>query len=171
MRLEDEIKQKEFKDVYQKAHINLIYTNYKLEYLFKSFFSSFDLTQQQYNVLRILRGAKEQPVTVLYIRERMLDKMCDASRIVERLRLKKLVSRKVNKIDRRHVDINITKEGLALLEKIDNDILELQEIMKSITEEEANVLNLLLDKLREASDLVLQKKKPILSVLDHENED
>lgn len=159
MRLEEEIKQKEFRDVHQKAHINLIFTNYRLEYLYKNFFSSFDLTQQQYNVLRILRGAKEQPVTVLYIRERMLDKMCDASRIVERLRVKKLILRKPNKIDRRHVDITITKEGLQLLEKIDSEIIELQAIMQALSKDEANQLNHLLDKLREATDQFFQKKK------------
>jgi DNA-binding MarR family transcriptional regulator len=152
MRLEDEIKQRVFKDDYQKAYISLIYTNYKLESLYKAFFLKFDITPQQYNILRILRGAKEKSVNLYYIKERMLDKTCDASRIVERLRLKKLINRTQNEVDRRHVDIYITKSGLEVLEEIDKAIQPLNDIMKVLDLTETRQLIHILDKIREAVD-------------------
>ncbi|HEY8401430.1 MAG TPA: MarR family transcriptional regulator [Cytophagaceae bacterium] len=148
MRLEDEIKQKEFKSEYNKCIVNLIYTFNWLDTKSKDFFKQFNLTPQQFNILRILRGQHPKPSTINLLKERMLDKMCDASRIVERLRLKNLLERNTCSEDRRSVDIRITEEGLALLEQIDARMHEFESAVKNLTLEETQQLNNLLDKLR-----------------------
>jgi DNA-binding MarR family transcriptional regulator len=148
MRLEEEIKQKEFENDYHKATVNIIYTFNWLDSKSKDFFKKYDLTTQQYNILRILRGQHPQPATINLLRERMLDKMCDASRIVERLRIKNLLQRTPCSNDRRSVDIKITSKGLDLLEKIDKDIESLFSYMKNLNKDEIQELNNLLDKLR-----------------------
>lgn len=148
MKLEDEIKQKEFKSDYQKAAVNIIYTFNWLDSKSKDFFKKFDLTTQQYNILRILRGQHPNPATINLLRERMLDKMCDASRIVERLRIKNLLQRNPSSNDRRSVDIKISKKGLEMLEKIDKEIEALFADMHNLNQDEIKLLNDLLDKLR-----------------------
>ncbi len=148
MRIEDEIKQTSFKNDSQKSYINLAFTANWLDYQSRQFFEKFDITPQQYNVLRILRGNHPEPVTVNYIRERMIDRNCDASRIVERLRIKKLLERKANKVDRRAVDICISSKGQGLLYSIDSEISKLDAVFNRLTHDELSVLNNLLDKLR-----------------------
>ena len=148
MSLEIEIKQKEFKNEHNKVIVNLLYTYSWLEYQQKNFFKDYDLTSQQYNILRILRGQYPNPCTINILRERMLDKMCDASRIVERLRLKDLLVRQISFNDRRAVDIVISEKGLNVLEQIDGPIAAFEENVSSLTEEEAKTLNSLLDKFR-----------------------
>jgi DNA-binding MarR family transcriptional regulator len=148
MRLEDEIKQKEFKNEYAKALVNMIFTYNWLDTQMKDFLKTFDVTSQQFNILRILRGQHPEPATVNLLKERMLDKMCDASRIVERLKAKELVERKVSEKDRRAVDILITEKGLNLLTRIDQDMPEYEKKMHLLTTAEVKQLNLLLDKLR-----------------------
>lgn len=108
----------------------------------------FDITMQQYNVLRILRGSHPEPISTQEIRRRMLDKMSDVSRIVDRLILKKLVSKRVCDSDKRLVDVTISEEGLSLLSKMEAYELEMDHIINSISEEEAAELNRLLDKMR-----------------------
>ena len=107
-----------------------------------------DITPQQYNILRILRGS-QQPLSTLQIRSRMLDKMSDTSRIVERLLKKGLVEKKVCSADKRLVDVSISKKGLSLLDKLDKKNADIDELMRNLTEAEANTLNKLLDKIRE----------------------
>lgn len=148
MKIEEEIKQKAFKSEFQKSFINLLYTANWLDYTSKQFFDRFEITPQQYNVLRILRGKHPDPATVNYIRERMIDKNCDASRIVERLRIKKLLERKINKMDRRAVDICISSKGQGLLFTIDSEIHKLETLFNRLNAEELDTLNNLLDKLR-----------------------
>jgi len=149
MRLEDEIKQKNFKNEYEKGIINLIYTYNWMDTRMKAFFKVYDITPQQFNILRILRGQHPRPCTVNLLKDRMLDKMSDASRIVERLRIKKLLVRNVSSTDRRSVDIMISQAGLDLLGKLDVDIdLVHKELFANLTKEEAFQLNALLDKLR-----------------------
>lgn len=149
MRLEDEIKQKEFKSVHNKAILNVMYTFNWIDYRGKIFFKRFDLTSQQYNVLRILRGQHPKPATINLVKERMLDKMSDASRIVERLRLKGLIERRTCMGDRRAVDIAITEKGLGLLSEIDVPIQQFEKSINGLTEGEAQQLNELLDKMRD----------------------
>lgn len=148
MRLEDDIKQKEFRSEYHKGIINVMYTFNWLDSHSTEFFKTYDLTTQQFNILRILRGQHPKPSTINLLKERMLDKMCDASRMVERLRKKDLVERKTSEVDRRSVDIVITKKGLDLLKKIDKALPEFENIMNHLTLEEVKKLNSLLDKMR-----------------------
>ncbi len=148
MRLEDEIKQKEFKNEYAKSVVNLIYTFNWVDGHTRDFLKKFSITPQQFNILRILRGQQPNPATINLLKERMLDKMCDASRMVERLKSKGLVERQVCEKDRRAVDIIITKKGLDLLAKIDKDMPDYEKIMQNLSATEIKQFNVLLDKLR-----------------------
>ncbi len=148
MKLETEIHQKQFRSAAHKAGVNLIYTfNWYIAKLDKVFKGE-DLTMQQYNVLRILRGQHPNPASVKLIRERMLDKMSDASRIVERLRQKGFITRKECPSDRRNVDVGITDSGLAKLKALDAKVQEIEEVFSTLSESELATLNALLDKLR-----------------------
>ncbi|MFL5730137.1 MAG: MarR family winged helix-turn-helix transcriptional regulator [Cytophagaceae bacterium] len=148
MRLEEEIKTKEFRNENHKVIVNLIYTFNWLDTKAKNFFKKYDLTPQQFNILRILRGQHPKPCTINLLKDRMLDKMCDASRIVERLRLKELLERKQSEDDRRSVDIMISQKGLDLLEEIDKNIDNFNNIVSTLSKEEMVKLNQLLDKAR-----------------------
>ena len=147
MSIEKDIQQPKFRNEYQKAAINLIYTFNWITEKNKQFFDNADITSQQFNILRILRGAGK-PMSTLQIRQRMLDKMSDTSRIVDRLLKKALVKKVVCKSDRRLVDVTISEKGLALLEKLDGYNDEMDSTLGGLTEEEAKELNQLLDKLR-----------------------
>lgn len=148
MQLEEEIQQKNFTSAYHKAVLNIIFTNSWLSQKYSAIFKPYDITQQQYNLLRILRGQHPKPVTIKMIKERMLDKMSDVSRLVEKLRLKGYVERSICPINRRNVDVCITENGLELLEKMDIHVEDINKFMSNLTEEEVNHLNYLLDKLR-----------------------
>lgn len=148
MGIAEVIKQKKFPNVYVKTEINLLYTAGWIENHSNKFFKPHDISMQQYNVLRILRGQHPQPAMLSLITERMIDRMSNATRLVEKLRLKGLVSRELNPLNRRQVDILITEEGLELLTKIDVEFESLINKYKSLTEEEAEMLNNLLDKMR-----------------------
>jgi len=140
MKIDEEIQSTNFEDNYHKAVININYTQGWLSNTFRCKFEKFNLTEQQFNVLRILRGQYPKPATVNLLKERMIDKMSDASRIVDRLIQKGLVSRCTNTQDRRAVDIRISEQGLEFKTK---DVLK-----KNLTEEEAGLLSDLLDKMR-----------------------
>ncbi len=148
MSLEKEIQQTRFRNERQKAMINLTYTQNWMNERFKQFLDRFNLTAQQFNILRILRGAGI-PLSTLQIRERMLDKMSDTSRIVDRLILKDLVQKTICKHDKRLVDVMITEEGLTILKKIDMLANEMDDLVSGLTEAEAKTLNKLLDKIRD----------------------
>ncbi|GJQ33822.1 MAG: MarR family transcriptional regulator [Ignavibacteriaceae bacterium] len=148
MRLEEEIKQKKFKSEHHKLMVNLIYTTNWLMSIHGPLMKQYGLTVQQYNILRILRGQYPNPCTVNLLKERMLDKMSDASRLVDRLLEKSLLERRTCENDRRRVDISITAAGLDLLKKVDEDENKLYARMNMLSEEEASLVNDLLDKLR-----------------------
>jgi DNA-binding MarR family transcriptional regulator len=148
MRIDDEIQSTKFEDDYQKVAINVSYTAAWLSNLFRTHFEKFNLTQQQFNILRILRGQYPKPATVNLLKERMIDKMSDASRIVDRLVQKGLVSRCTNTKDRRAVDIRISDQGLDVLSKIDVEFKAANFLKCHLSEEEAAKLSDLLDKLR-----------------------
>ena len=149
MSIEKDIKQENFKNEHQKAMVNLIYTyNWTTEKL-KHIFDREDLTMQQFNILRILRGS-ETPLSTLQIRDRMLDKMSDTSRIVDRLILKGLVKKMTCKADKRLVDVTITDKGKKILQKIDDQEDEMQSIVNALSDMEAKTLNKLLDKIRQS---------------------
>ena len=147
MSLEKDITQSNFRNEHQKAAINLIYSYHWINEQMKSFFERVDITSQQFNILRILRGAGK-PLSTLQIRQRMLDKMSDTSRIVDRLLAKELVKKVVCKADKRLVDVSITDKGKKLLEKTDKYEPEMDALISSLSAAEAKTLNKLLDKLR-----------------------
>jgi DNA-binding MarR family transcriptional regulator len=148
LKLEDEIQQKKFKNETQKLAINLTYTHNWLNTHYNLFFKKSDITIQQFNVLRILRGQYPNPCSIKLIKERMLDRMSDASRIVDKLKSKGLLNRKECPMDRRSVDIIITEEGLELLKTMDSMDENFKDVFGALTEEEIITMNRLLDKLR-----------------------
>jgi len=147
MGIEKDIQQKSFRNGYQKATVNILFSANWLNEQIKVFLLEEDITPQQYNILRILRGSNK-PISTLQIRDRMLDKMSDTSRIVDRLLLKGLVEKKISCTDKRLVDVNIAKKGLALIERLDqkNDLLD--GILNQLNNDEVVILNDLLDKIR-----------------------
>jgi DNA-binding MarR family transcriptional regulator len=151
MGLEKDIKQQHFTSENQKLIINLVFTNNWLTEKIRDFLSAEDITLQQFNILRILRGSHPKPLSTLVIRERMLDKMSDTSRIVDRLLLKGLVDKKTCPSDKRLVDISITAEGKKVLAKIDQNEKEMMAVIANLNEEEMKILNGLLDKMRGSS--------------------
>jgi len=147
MGIEKDISQSKFRSEYQKATINLIYTFNWMNERIKNMLDKYDITPQQFNILRILRGAG-QPISTLQIRQRMLDKMSDTSRIVDRLLKKGLVRKVVCEGDRRLVDVTISDSGLELLERIDSHQDDMDSVFKNLDEQQAITLNNLLDKIR-----------------------
>lgn len=153
MGIEKDIQQTNFRNEFQKMSINIIYTANWLNEKMGQILSTEDITQQQYNILRILRGS-ECPLSTLKIRERMLDKMSDTSRIVDRLIVKDLVEKTACVKDKRLVDITVTKKGLQLLEKLDALNEQIDSILNGVSEKEAHTINQILDKLREDSNTI-----------------
>ena len=150
MSIEKDINQQKFRNEHQKSVINMIYTyNWMMEHV-KNMLEKFDVTPQQFNILRILRGAGE-PLSTLQIRQRMLDKMSDTSRIVDRLVKKSLVKKVVCESDRRLVDVTISPKGLELLVQSDTYEDEMDAIFQQLSETEAHTLNKLLDKIRNSA--------------------
>jgi MarR family transcriptional regulator, 2-MHQ and catechol-resistance regulon repressor len=148
MGLEKDIHQHHFRNLRQKAMVNILYTyGWTIEKI-KRYLAKEDITHQQYNILRILRGSHPEPLSTLQIRERMIDRMSDTSRIVDRLVLKGLVKKTVCPKDKRLVDVTITEKGQKLLKKMDAETDQIDAIMNSLTESEAEMLSNLLDKLR-----------------------
>ncbi|HEU5054833.1 MAG TPA: MarR family transcriptional regulator [Hanamia sp.] len=137
-----------FRNPYHKATVNLIYSGRWIINLHNELFGEFNLSIQQYNVLRILKGQYPHALTVKLIQLRMLDKASDASRIVEGLRKRGLVKRELNATDRRRVDVVITKKGLQLLMEIESRSKEMDNFLSNLDPKEIQTLNLLLDKMR-----------------------
>ncbi len=150
MKLEEELKQTRFKDEYQRAMLNIIFTGNWLEVWTTQVLKQYDLSSQQFNVLRILRGSSPRPLNLLDIQERMMDRMSNATRLVEKLRQKGLLTRKQCDSNRRKVEIEITEKGQALLKELD-PVMEKNhlELTKKLTVAEVNTINELLDKLRD----------------------
>lgn len=149
MKLEEEIKQnKKFKSEYHKLAVNIFYTHGWLINNQSSFLKKIGITGAQYNILRILRGQHPNPASINLLKERMLDKMPDASRLVERLKQKGLVEREICKDDRRKVEVKITQKGLKLLQDTDKLEERFDQLFKELKLSEAKTLNDLLDKLR-----------------------
>ena len=151
MGIDKDIQQENFRSIYQKLSINLIFSTNWITEKIKNILQEEDITPQQYNILRILRGSKK-PLSTLQIRERMLDKMSDTSRLVDRLLAKGLVKKIVCKTDRRLVDILITDKGKKLLQRLDQREADMDAILSGLTDKEATQLSDLLDKLRNASE-------------------
>ena len=151
-KLEEEIKQgKPFESEYQKALVNLIFTHHYLLNKSQQILKPFDLTSQQYNVLRILRGSHPNSLSLMSIKERMLDKMSDTSRLVERLRKKGLVNRVTSPEDRRKVEISISNQGLELLAEMEPAVKGMHSLLANLSEGAVTTLNDLLDRIRDCT--------------------
>ena len=148
MEIEKEIKQSKFKNEHHKMLINLMFTTAWLTAKHAQVLKPHGISTQQYNLLRILRGQHPKPATVNLLIERMLDKNSNASRLVEKLRIKKLVERAVCAEDRRAVNVVITQKGLDLLAELDLKEENFLSDLKTLSDEEATQMNLWLDKLR-----------------------
>jgi MarR family 2-MHQ and catechol resistance regulon transcriptional repressor len=149
MGIDKDINQRSFKSEHQKAIINLIFTYNWTTGQLKDIFDKEHLTMQQFNILRILRG-NEKPLSTLQIRERMLDKMSDTSRIVDRLIVKGLAKKITSRTDKRLVDVSITGKGKKVLQKIDMQEDDIRNIVQALSDKEARTLNKLLDKIRQS---------------------
>ena len=148
MSLEREISQEKFESEYHKAAVNILYTGSWLYNLNAARLKSYDITPEQFNVLRILRGSHPRALMLAEITCRMLDKSSNATRLVEKLRMKGLVKREICANNRRQVDIIMTAKGMEVLARIDRDSESLVSTLKSISRAEAQELNRVLDKLR-----------------------
>lgn len=148
MSLEEELKQARFTNEHQKAMVNILFTGSWLTGKNNTFFKKFNISPEQFNVLRILRGSHPKPLRLADISDRMIEKNSNCTRLVEKLRQKKLVDRQLCKSNRRQVDISVTSQGLKLLAEIDQDNDMLQSFQKALSKTEAMELNRILDKLR-----------------------
>lgn len=148
MSIEKAIHQKKFNNDFEKAVINILYTASWLDALTIQTLKPFGISPQQFNVLRILRGSHPSKLRLADITERMLDKNSNATRLVEKLRVKALLTRDVCPGNRRQVDIGITKKGLDLLAEIDGITFNWVDPLRCLSKSEAQQLNVLLDKMR-----------------------
>jgi len=148
MKIVDQLKINRFQNEWHRATINILFTNNWLTKELEHRANRKDITLQQFNVLRILRGQHPNAVTNTTVKERMISSTPDISRLIERIVAKDLVIRKQNTIDRRSVDLNITDKGLQLLEELEEEMLLGDILFKNISEEEALQLSELLGKLR-----------------------
>lgn len=148
IQLQKEIKAPRYESVFHEAMVNVAFTQNWCNDQVKQAVSSYDITNQQFNVLRILRGQHPDPSTINLLKSRMLDKMCDASRIVDRLVQKDLICKKTNTYDKRAVDILINEKGLALLKKMDKEMNLSAILSANLTRQEAEQLTSLLEKAR-----------------------
>lgn len=152
MKIEEAIKQKKFTNEVQRAQINIIYTAAFLNGVHSQLFKKFDLSPQQYNVLRIVNGQDPEPASVQLINERMIDPSSNVSRIVDKLVQKKLVQRKPCKRDRRQVDIIITPNARGLIENVHKELMKRFEPLESIDDKQLETLNETLDLIRDITE-------------------
>ena len=149
MRLEEELQVSSFRTPRQKLSINLMYTSNLLRTEMQNVFKAFGVTHQQYNVLRILKGSHPQPCTIQLLRDRMMDKQSDISRLIDRLQAKGLVSRHCNAKDRRKMDVFIAVKGVKLLDEMNDSVDRFDNFFHNLNGEEVETLNLLMDKIRQ----------------------
>src|SRR4051812_12329563 len=148
MPLEKDIQQEKFQNEQEKAFVNILFTSSWLHTINSTRLKKYDITPEQFNVLRILRGSHPRKMMLADITCRMLDKNSNATRLVEKLRQKGLVQREICESNRRQVDISITEKGLDTLKQLDADQSEWIATLKNISATEAQELNRILDKLR-----------------------
>lgn len=141
------VPQKKYRSSSQRVMLNILYTSNWLSGKIKEILDEESITMQQFNILRILRGAGT-PLSLLKIRESMLDKMSDTSRLIDRMEIKNLVKKSSSENDKRVLEITLTEKGKRLLSRIDHKEDYLDSIVSNITEEEANIICKLLDKIR-----------------------
>jgi DNA-binding MarR family transcriptional regulator len=148
--IDDIIHQKSFQSKLQKAYINVLFTASVLENRTAHVLRPFGISPQQFNILRILKGQDPAVVSLKAVAERMIDQNSNASRLVDKLVDKGLVNRSGCPQDRRQIDLCITGTGKALLEKANEVMTALHNEGEEVTEQEAELLSSLLDKVRNA---------------------
>lgn len=169
--IEDEIKQPRFADLAEKALVNLIYTTNFFAARSEQLLKSYELTPQQYNILRILRGQQGRAISLLEVKGRMLDRNPDVSRIVDRMVRKGVVDRQVCPTDRRQADLTITARGLDLLSRIDPYISRGYDTLKELKDGDLERLNQLLDRARGGHGLGVGKGARRGKQADHSSTD
>jgi len=147
----EDLNQNKFQNIQHKAMVNIRFTSNFISNIQNSFLNSYGLTEPQFNILRILRGAKGE-LNINTIKERMIEKSPNLTRLMDKLDTKKFIIRSISADDRRVVFAEITEIGLEILTVLDAAINEKKNILvpDSLTDEEAETLSLLLDKVREA---------------------
>lgn len=154
MKLSDEIKQAKPLDAHTEAVLNLHFTSHWLYRVLQDQLSRFDISHEQYNILRILRGNHPGTYNLCQVQERMLNRTENTTRLVEKLRKRGLVSRQQNEEDRRRVDIRITEQGMSLLAEMDVVMEEMnRQTSRAISEQEARKLTQILEHLRSRLDI------------------
>lgn len=148
MKIEEELKTTKFNNEKHKAMLSILFTANWLENKINGYLKTFDLSHQQYNILRILKGSYPTPLSVLDIKARMIDRMSNVSRLIEKLKQKKMLTRQEDSTDRRLVQIELTQEGLQTIETVSNNMPVSQDFPENISLEEATQLVTLLDKVR-----------------------
>ena len=149
MKIEEELKSKIEYNKSTRAVLNIIYTRNVVSDSFYEVVKPFDISGEQYNVLRILRGQKGNPANMCVIQERMLAKTSNTTRLVDKLLLKEYVTRNVCPENRRKIEVLITQKGLDLLTELDPKIKKHEEVFsKNLNDEELELLNTLLEKYR-----------------------
>ena len=150
MSLEQSISQSKFDSEQEKLMINVIYSANLLNLITSRLFKPYELSPQQYNVLRILRGQKGESIALMDIEHRMLDKSSNVSRLVDKLISKDLINRSISSKDRRRIEIVITSRGVSVLKEIDVILSEMNSKIKAIiSDDNAKKTNRILDQLRE----------------------
>jgi len=148
MKIDEEIKGR-FRNDYHRGIINLNYTVNQINYEFIQHLSQHKITEPQYNILRVLYGFRSQgPVSIGFLKERMLDKNSDVSRIVDKLFKQKLVSRQESACDRRQKDVEITSQGITLISSMKDCEKKADTLLQNLSAKEIKQLNILLDKIR-----------------------
>lgn len=149
MKIEDVIKSIVPMDNSKKIILNIMYTQNILAEKFNDLLKHYDISGEQYNVLRILRGQKGNPANMCVIQERMLAKTSNTTRLVDKLLLKELVTRKVCPENRRKIEVLITLKGLAILTELDPKVIQHEEsFAKNLNTDEIILLDHLLEKYR-----------------------
>lgn len=149
MKIEEAIKQRHFDDNYQKMVVNLLYTANWARDEQVNIMKTFGILPQHYNALRIIRGKHPEPISPGEIKEVLIDKANDLTRLLDKLEKNKWIKRGLCPANRRKMDVTITSQGLKLLKEIDKPMQAYKnELKKKITDKEADTLTRLLDKLR-----------------------
>jgi DNA-binding MarR family transcriptional regulator len=149
MKIEEIIKSNSAISIEKRTVLNIMFSQNVIADAFNDILKSFDLSVEQFNVLRILRGQKGKPANMCIIQERMIAKTSNTTRLVDKLLLKGLVNREVCEENRRKMEITITKKGMELLAELDPKIEAHEELFaQNLTSEEITLLNLLLEKYR-----------------------
>ncbi|MGH1383919.1 MarR family winged helix-turn-helix transcriptional regulator [Kordia sp.] len=136
------------KNVYQNVAVELLTTHSWYMHQLKTVLKPYDISPAQYNILRILNGAENTPVSASYLKEHVIDKGSNITRLIDKMEIKNWVTRCLCETNRRQMDIDITADGISVLREATKEINELIKVLYSITEEEAELISKILIKIR-----------------------